>query len=474
MRTLVWFRSDLRSRDNSALHHAAQESTRGVVGLFVFCPDQCREHDWAPVKVDFILRTLHCLRAELHKRNIPLLVTSVERFDDVPDLLLDLMLKHQCDALFFNREYESNERKRDEAVHQLLEREGLDIRSFSDQVIVPPGAIRTRKDDFYTVFTPFRKKWIELLEQGGVPQPLGTPKKQTSFATKSGDIPDAVAGFEPSDIDTKLWPAGEREANRRLRSFLQKKVMHYTQERDYPGQAGTSVLSPYLTVGAISLRTCFHSAYEANRCSLSDQRTGAGTWINELIWREFYRHILVGFPRVSMNQPFNLKTRKLKWRNGKKEFSAWCEGRTGVPIVDAGMRQLASIGWIHNRLRMITSMFLTKDLLIDWRWGERWFMQHLIDGDLASNNGGWQWAASTGTDAAPYFRIFNPCTQSRKFDPEGTYIRQYVPELRALNNKDIHEPYSSSSLPQSFKYPKPIVDHNAARARAIEAFQKLS
>lgn len=211
---------------------------------------------------------------------------------------------------------------------------------------------------------------------------------------------------------------------------------------------------------------------EANRGRAGSGRKGVTTWIGELIWREFYRHILIGFPQVCMNRPFRVETDRLPWRYDEGQFEAWCAGRTGVPVVDAGMRQLAQTGWMHNRLRMITAMFLTKDLFIDWRLGERHFMRHLVDGDFANNNGGWQWSASTGTDAAPYFRIFNPFNQSRRYDPTGDYIRRFVPELEGVSADDIHEPHKSKSL--ATDYPRPIVDHDAVRRGTIKAFQGLS
>ena len=239
-----------------------------------------------------------------------------------------------------------------------------------------------------------------------------------------------------------------------------------------PAVDGTSTLSPYLAAGVLSPRQCLRAAVEANRGRAGSGKMGVTTWISELIWREFYRHIVIGFPRVGMNRPFRLETDRLPWRYDEGQFQAWCAGRTGVPIVDAGMRQLAETGWMHNRVRMITAMFLAKDLFIDWRWGERHFMRHLVDGDFASNNGGWQWSASTGTDAAPYFRIFNPFRQSRRFDPKGDYLRRFVPELASVSAGEIHEPHRNVSLRTD--YPTPIVDHANARKQAIEAFRLRS
>jgi deoxyribodipyrimidine photo-lyase len=473
MRGLVWFRSDLRVRDNPALHRACVEADRGVIGVFLICPEQWRKHDWADVRVDFLLRTIETLSERLKDLHIPLLVRTVPGFEDAPRELLNLARKHGCDTLYYNSEYEFNEQRRDENVREESERADLGVRVQHDQSIVRPDALRTSNDDFYTVFTPFRRSWMKHLDESGIPEPLGRPKRQPGMPVRGDDVPSHIGGFKAGG-QPGLWPAGEDAARRRLRRFIEGNVSHYKSKRDSPSGDHTSRLSPYLAVGAISARQCLSAALEANDGRLQRGRVGPVTWVSQLAWRDFYRHVLVGFPRVSMNRPFRPETEAVRWRDDEKAFRAWRQGLTGVPIVDAGMRQLRETGWMHNRLRMITAMFLTKDLLIDWRRGERYFMRHLIDGDLANNNGGWQWSASTGTDAAPYFRIFNPYTQSRRFDPSGAFIRRYVPELADLDDRAIHEPHK---LPDderaAIDYPDPLVDHAAARNRAIEAFRNL-
>ncbi|HBU41695.1 MAG TPA: deoxyribodipyrimidine photo-lyase, partial [Microbacterium sp.] len=323
--------------------------------------------------------------------------------------------------------------------------------------------------------SPFKRSWYKAYESDPESvQPIGKPRKLTEMVGKPDRVPESIEGYEdvPGHIDQ--WTPGEHAAQRRLKSFLENRIDTYKQDRDFPASDATSVLSPYLACGSISLRRCAHEAVEWNNGKLDKGSPGAVHWISELIWREFYKYILVGFPRVSMHRAFNTSTERLGWNENDEHLSAWKEGRTGVPIVDAAMRQLVQTGWMHNRLRMIAAMFLTKNLFIDWRIGERFFMQHLIDGDLAANNGGWQWSASTGTDAAPYFRIMNPYSQSKKFDPEGEFIRAYVPELSELDAKDIHDP---SQLPpmarDKLDYPAPIVDLKASRVRAIEAFKAL-
>ena len=472
MRALVWFRSDLRIADNPALHHAGLAADRGVVGVFAICARQWLAHDWGHNRVEFLLRSLTDLACRLERRKIPLLIVKRPRFDELPVALLTLARRHRCDALYFNCEYEVNERCRDEAVTRAFEAAGLTVHASDDQVIVTPGVLRTKAGGCHKVFTVFKRAWCEQVEANGDLEPLPAPQPRPEFVCPSDAIPATVAGFDTSRNNSRTWPAGAARAARLLTAFIEQRVCEYRDDRDFPAIDGTSCLSPYLAVGAISPRQCLHTAREANDGRLDLHRPGPGTWISELIWREFYRHVLVGYPRVSMHRAFKPETERIPWRNDQDEFNAWCEGRTGVPIVDAGMRQLANTGWMHNRLRMIVAMFLTKDLLIDWRWGERHFMRKLVDGDLASNNGGWQWAASTGTDAVPYFRIFNPYTQAQRFDPDGVFIRRYVPELRDVDTRALHNPKRFTAAERArCDYPTPICDHQAARQRALGAFK---
>lgn len=471
MRVLMWFRADLRVTDNTALYHACKAADEGVLAVFALCPKQWSQHDWGSTKVDFLLRNLTLLSESLSKLNIPLRLIQTETFASVPTKLVQVAKKHTCDALFFNREYEVNELDRDRAVSRRFAKERIQVREFTDQVILDVGEIRTGKGDWYTVFTPFRRKWCAALEAHGPPQLWPKPRRQAALEIKSDPIPSKLSGFTRGSR-ADLWPAGEKESAKRLRRFVRERIESYEENRDFPAVDGTSTLSPYLSTGVISPRQCLEGAIVANGGRVSSGLPGASTWINELIWREFYRHVLMGFPRVCKSRPFRLETDKLPWRQDHMQFEAWCAGRTGFPVVDAGMRQLVQTGWMHNRLRMVAAMFLSKNLFIDWRWGERFFMRHLVDGDFASNNGGWQWSASTGTDAAPYFRIFNPYRQSRKFDPQGEFINQFVPELADLGDIDLHEPLYDR-LPEG-TYPKPIVDRAASRARVLNAFQKLT
>lgn len=475
MRALVWFRTDLRLDDNPALHAACAKADMGVLALFIATPNQWRAHDMAPIRADLIRRTLQGLSPRLAARNIALKVLTVPTFDDVPKALLTLATEHHCDALFFNREYEINERRRDHAVRTAFEQHQRSVHESTDQCLFEPGTIRTGKDTYYTVFTPFKRAWYQTFtDNPDHTKPLGLPKKQPAIISDPDEIQQSFEGFTDIPAHAADWPAGEAHARRQLDHFLDHHLPGYKDTRDFPAQDSTSRLSPHLAVGSISLRRCVHEALARNDHNLDTGSPGAVHWISELIWREFYKHILVGFPRVSMHRAFNPATEKLRWNDNPEHLLAWQEGRTGIPIVDAAMRQLTTTGWMHNRLRMVTAMFLTKNLFIDWRHGERFFMQHLIDGDLAANNGGWQWSASTGTDAAPYFRIMNPLSQSRRFDPAGDFIRKHLPELAHLDSKAIHDPSELPPLARAnLDYPEPIIDLAASRTRAIEAFQSI-
>ena len=473
MNSLVWFRRDLRVQDNSALNHAAASLAAGgqVVGLFIVTPEQWKQHDDADVKVAFWIENLHCLSEQLQKLNIPLRIEICETFDQVPDVIESVCKSLDCYDVFFNREYEVNEVARDEAVMERCQSLSIGVNRFHDRVVVPPREIKTKEDKFYCVFTPYRKVWDRQVD--GYSKLLAKPKKQSPTEIASSPIPASVDGFDLEAGRPDLYPAGEAEAAKRLKAFA-KQIAEYNEKRDLPAVDGTSGLSAYLAAGVVSPRQCLAVAEKAIKSSDGDNE-GATVWVSELTWRDFYTHVLVGFPRVSKHLPFKEKTNGIDWRANQDDFAAWKQGRTGYPIVDAGMRQLNQTGWMHNRLRMVTAMFLTKNLLIDWRLGERYFMQKLIDGDLAANNGGWQWSASTGTDAVPYFRIFNPFSQSKRFDADGEFIKKMCPELQPIPAKDLHDLKKLSAAIEKYNvdYPKFIVDYSEGRQRALSAFKAL-
>ena len=467
---LMWFREDLRVTDNTALYSASQFSKGQVIGIVIISPQEWHDHAVSPNRIDFWLRNLKELSLSLANLNIPLLIDYASNAIEVPALLLKCAKQHHCARLFFNQQYEINEARRDLKVVELFKSHGLFVQQHSDAVILTPDEVLKPGGGNYTVFTPYKNAWVkQFYAKGGAPI-LPPPIKQQKLAIPSSPVPAEISGIT-SKLAPNLWLAGEMAAQQRLQGFIQQQLCHYAKARDYPALDGTSRLSPYLSAGILSPRQCLQAALAVNAQQLSQGHLGAITWINELIWREFYKYILYHFPRVSMGHAFKLNTEKIAWENNLAQFEAWQQGQTGYPLIDAAMRQLKTLGWMHNRLRMLTAMFLVKDLLIDWRWGERYFMQHLIDGDLAANNGGWQWAASTGTDAVPYFRIFNPITQSKKFDPEGQFIRQYCPELASLNNSDIHNP--PLAIRAELDYYMPVVDHARARLRALQVYQNV-
>ena len=472
MRQLVWFRTDLRVRDNSALTAAMQAGP--TVGVYIISPAQWLAHDDAPVKIDFWLRNLHALQSRLAQLNVPLLVRQADSWTDVPAVLARLCRELTISCVQVNEEYGVNEARRDREVASLLDAEDVTFRSHLDQLLFAPGSILTRSGGYFQVFSQFRKVCYQRLHMG-MPAVLPVPDAQAPLPIEADVIADAVTGFAAADAALQaLWPAGEDAALTRLSDFAEEQLEDYDRQRDLPARPGTSQLSPYLAAGVLSPRQCLHAALRNNQGEFETGNSGVITWINELLWREFYKHILAGFPRVSRHRAFREHTEALPWRDAPDELLAWQQGRTGFPLIDAAMRQLLATGWMHNRLRMVVAMFLTKNLLIDWREGERFFMQHLIDGDLAANNGGWQWSASTGTDAVPWFRLFNPVTQSQRFDPDGRFIRHWLPELAHLDNRSIHQPTGNRGLFDTHAYPAPMVDIAASRQRALAAFRDLS
>jgi deoxyribodipyrimidine photo-lyase len=475
MRGLVWFNDDLRIHDNPALYHARKQCDKGIIAVYALDPGMWRDHNVAACRVDFVLRGLNELKASLKKINIPFIVFEVKSIKTIPEKLLKLAKSVNATALFYNCQYEVNEKKRNEAAEALFKKNHLQVSSYHDQVILPPGSVLTQQGNYFSVFTPFKNAWIKkFMSQDIKTCPTPKAQKRLHLKIKSHPIPSNITGFK-SDIDPKLWPAGEIAANKRLKKFLVTNLKNYKKERDFPAMDSTSKLSAYLSSGMISARECFLSAMARNHNEIDSGNIGASTWLNELIWRDFYRHVMVAAPRVSMHKAYKKETDNIKWNYSEKQLHAWQEGKTGYPFIDAAMRQLNTTGWMHNRMRMVVAMFLSKNLFLDWRLGEKYFLSHLIDGDLASNNGGWQWSASTGTDAAPYFRIFNPILQSKKYDPEGKYILKYCPELKKRDKKFLHDPSRiEPDIAAKEKYPKPIIELNVNREKVLKAYKQLS
>lgn len=460
---LVWFRHDLRVADHSALH-AACLGEMPVGGVYVLCREQFALHDTAPVQVQFLLAHLQALSAQLAARNMPLWLLEVPHWRDIPGALTAFAGARGAQALFFNDEYGVNEQRRDDASADALRAAGIDVHRYVDQLLLAPASVRTGNGEPYTVFTPFKRNCLARLHSVP-PQLLPAPDARRRHTLPAADVIPAQLSGCAQAFSAPDWPVGEAAAQQRLQSFAAERIADYAASRDRPDLAGTSRLSAYLAIGVLSVRQCWLQAQLATHDPRAAQ--GAETWQNELLWREFYKHLLAQIPRLSMHRAFKRDTERLPWRDDATLLRAWQEGNTGIPIVDAAMRCLNDTGWMHNRLRMIVASFFSKNLFLDWRLGEQYFMRQLIDGDFAANNGGWQWSASVGTDAAPYFRIFNPVLQAQKFDPQGDFIRTWVQELNKEPASRIHQLGARGS------YRAPIIDLQTSRQYTLAAFQGL-
>ena len=518
---LMWFRRDLRIHDNTALAaicEQANASEAPVTAVYFITPEQWLEHDDSLVQVDHIARTLPILAQKLEDQlNIALNVYLCADFDKSIEAITELCAEQKITTVMANHEYEGNEIDRDEKLTKQLANNDIEFIRHHDQCILPPLSITTNDgDSMYKVFTPFYRKWRDTLEAGSLSAHEATKvtannktkasiksmalKSATDNANTSASIEKLahkiVADYQkPLEDDEKKftdkpaqlkqaredYPAGEDAAIQRLKEFVAEDIEDYDVSRDKPILQGTSHLSAYLTIGAISPRLCYLQAAQAQEKlhGNDSDNEDINRWISELAWRDFYRHVLVDKPKLIEHKAYKEDAdNKVNWSYDKDDFAAWCAGKTGVPLVDAAMRCLNATGFMHNRLRMVTAMFLTKDLLIDWRWGERYFMQQLIDGDFASNNGGWQWSASTGTDSAPYFRIMNPFSQGKSHDAKGEFIKTWLPELKDVPVSTLH---SEDTMRKALKkggefadidYPVPMVEHKEVRKLAIAEFKK--
>ncbi|KAJ2930231.1 hypothetical protein H1R20_g6905, partial [Candolleomyces eurysporus] len=524
---VYWMRMhDLRN--NRAFSNACEQARRDkipVIVLFVFSPQDYIAHDRGARKIDFTLRNLAILKKTLADLDIPLhTVTYVPR-KKIPEKVLSLLGSLGCKRLYANIEYEVDELRRDIKLCELALSRRVQINLRHNKAIVEPGVIFAPSSGKpYAVYSPYRKQWLKIvndkldhyLEEAASPtaNDPSVRESETFGPLFETEIPSSISGFELDDADkakmAEVWPVGESAAREILLRFLNTKartsqlgpvnplaegaedagkhnrVVKYGGDRDRADKDTTSRLSPYFSSGVISVREVFRTTMKLFELKEIDvnSNAGVGTWFSEIIWRDFYTDVLASFPRVSMGRPFQEKFSAVVWENHQspeesrgpaskdsdsEAVSRWKQGRTGVPIVDAAMRCIKEMGWVHNRLRMIVAMYLTKHLMIDWRVGERYFMENLIDGDLASNDGGWQWSASTGVDPCPYFRIFNPHSQSTKADPSGDFIRYWVPELSKVRGPDLHTP--STAIVGKLKYPRPIIEHKEARERALRRYK---
>jgi deoxyribodipyrimidine photo-lyase len=439
MTAIWWIRRDLRLTDNAALLAALEAGP--VLPVFVLDP-AFSHSSWR--RMDFLYEGLHALDRDLRRRGSYLVIRRGNPVQALGQFLWEI----DSEAIYAEEDCTPYASTRDEEVARYLP-----LNLIHGQTAHHPNTIRKANGTPYTVYTPYSKVWKAKL-----PSTLTLYPAPDKIETPAGVRSEPLPRFKVSP----LFTSGEQEALARLDEFLHRRIHSYGEDRNRMDLEGTSSLSPYIHFGMLGLRQAVEAARQATVQARGEiSKRSAETWLNELIWREFYIQILFHFPQVNRTA-FNESLANIEWINDESQFEAWKAGSTGVPIVDAAMRQLKEIGWMHNRARMIVASYLVKDLLIDWRWGEAWFMENLLDGDLAANNGGWQWTAGTGTDAAPYFRIFNPVLQSIRFDPNGDYIRRWVPELRLLDSRIIHAPWESGTKVRGYPE-RPIVERDKAR-----------
>ena len=471
---LHWFRRDLRVADNTALSRAARDAER-VVPVFVlddyYAEDPDEGEHVGPARFRFLRESLEELAASLPRLGGRLVVRRGPAARALPELLRET----GADAVYANVEIGPHAEERDRAAAAALEAAGARLRLLPDALLVEPDAIATAAGEPYTVFTPFSRKWLAAEKRNPEPEPASLDTPQLPGIPLA-----AVRSWRSLERDPLAPPGGESAARNLVRTFFGAKAARYAEDRERPAVTGTSRLSPHLHFGTISPRTVRAAAEEAWAGEDERGRASVERFVLELAWREFFHHVLFHFPRVA-RESFRQELDALAWKDDERALAAWKAGRTGYPLVDAAMRELSGTHWMHNRARMVAASFLTKDLHVHWRHGERWFAHELADADLANNNGGWQWAAGSGTDAAPYFRIFSPVRQSQRFDPDGAYIRRHVPELASVPVERIHEPWTMTSAEQAragcrigVDYPSPIVDHDAERRVALAMWKAAS
>jgi deoxyribodipyrimidine photo-lyase len=472
MKTVLhWFRRDLRVSDNVALNEAAKRA-ESVIPVFILEDAFRTGPEVGAARLAFLLQSVEALRKNLLELGHRLIIRCGRPEEILPQLCKEI----GAQAVFANKCYEPDAQRGDERITGILNSAGFGFELFKDAVVWEEAEILTQAEKPYTVFTPYSKAWkAKLIPPPRAKFPLRTP--HSALHNLKSDALPATPDELGFPLTQKIPPGGERAALELLRQFMAGPVYEYGANRDFPAIAGTSNLSPHLRAGTIGIRTILAELKKAKEKAESGKRkaemlANCDIFLNELIWREFYLQVLHNFPHVTKGA-FRPEYDKLQWSENKEHFAAWCEGRTGYPIVDAAMRCLNATGTMHNRLRMIVAMFLTKDLLIHWQWGERYFMRQLVDGDLAANNGGWQWSAGTGTDAAPYFRIFNPVSQGEKFDAKGEFVRRWIPELKIFPDDLIQQPWENPLLLAKSKYPSRIVRHAEQRAKCLAMFKAV-
>jgi deoxyribodipyrimidine photo-lyase len=461
MKSLVWLRRDLRLHDHAALFNAIHNSDELYI-CFVFDTKILNElPNKNDRRIEFIFNVLKHIDAELKKQNGQLICLYGDPCIEIPKLCNQLNI----DKVYANEDYEDYATQRDEQIKIKLQSKNIKLSLFKDQVLYRYDEILSQSGNPYSIFTPYKNNHLKKLVSEGVKN-----YEIDLTKVKFGQIVDIKQpnqiedlGFKNTNLQQLKISTSHKEIQGDLKEFS-KRINTYDSNRNFPAIKGVSYLSIHNRFGTLSIREL------ANLCLLHPS-SGADIWLSELIWRDFYFQIIVNFPHVQKNQSFKKEYNNLNYENNQHYFELWCKGKTGFPIVDAAMRQLNQTGFMHNRLRMIVASFLTKDLLVDWRWGEKYFADNLNDYDFSANNGGWQWAASVGCDAQPWFRIFNPTLQSKKFDPEAKFIKKYIPEISELDQKVIHDPYLAKNLKVS--YPNPIVNHAEQREKALLMFKNI-
>ncbi|BAQ66733.1 FAD-binding domain-containing protein [Geminocystis sp. NIES-3709] len=468
---IFWHRKDLRLTDNLGLFFA-RENTNKIIGIFCLDPAILQSDDIAPARVKYLLGSLEELQKNYQKLGSDLLIFHDSPINIIPFLAEAL----KAEKVYWNLDIEPFARKRDKIMKSALEAKGIKVETFWDQLLHPPETILSKTNTPYTIYTPFWRNWSQQDKQKPFPSisNLSSLKDEEYNISKNlGLIPlPSLKDLGFIWDNELLLSSGEVAAQERLEYFCRYLLSDYNENRNYPSIDGTSQLSPAIKFGTIGCRTLWQNTIEELENAQSDEaRENIITWQKELAWREFYQHCLYFFPPLAEGA-YREQFKVFPWQNNEKLFQAWCEGKTGYPIVDAAMRQLNETGWMHNRCRMIVASFLTKDLIIDWRWGEKYFMQKLYDGDLASNNGGWQWSASSGMDPKP-LRIFNPASQAQKFDSEAEYIRRWLPEISHLDTGELVTGKIFPLSAQGCNYPMPIVDHNQQQREFKQIYQNL-
>jgi deoxyribodipyrimidine photo-lyase len=468
---LFWHRRDLRIVDNVGLWEARQQTPR-VVGVFCLDPNILQRDDVAPARVTYMIGSLQELGDRYQAAGSQLLVLHGEPVTALPALASALNAR----AVYWNRDVEPYGRERDRTVAAAIRERGIDVKAFWDQLLHTPQEIQTSDGSPYKVYTPFWRNWVGQPKAEPLPELSGaeplTPEEQEA-ATRAGAIALPSASELGFAWAQPLWLVpGEAAARERLDTFCDKFITDYQEQRNFPANVdGTSLLSAALKFGTVGIRTVWAATEEAMAQGRSDEaEAGVRTWQQELAWREFYQQVMFFFPELA-DGPYRSPFKDFPWENDEALFQSWCAGQTGYPIVDAAMRQLNETGWMHNRCRMIVASFLTKDLIIDWRWGEKYFMQHLVDGDLSANNGGWQWSASSGMDPKP-LRIFNPASQAQKYDPEAEYIRQWLTEIRHLETEMLVTGDIPPEERERCGYPQPIIDHKSRQRKFKDLYKQ--